>query len=111
MLFSGLPLGLHLHVKPTKIQKKTKKSENQDIKKQPQLLDTVSDAERAGFEPAEPFRGSHAFQACQFSHSCISPIVFGFVFPDSKVRKKTNRKIYSLISPIKLLFSRSLISS
>ncbi len=30
-------------------------------------------AERAGFEPAEPFRGSHAFQACQFSHSCISP--------------------------------------
>ena len=55
MLFSGLPLGLHLHVKPTKIQKKTKKSEKQDIKKQPQLLDTVSDAERAGFEPAEPF--------------------------------------------------------
>jgi len=33
MLFSGLPLGLHLHVEPTKIQKKTKKSEKQNIKK------------------------------------------------------------------------------
>ena len=92
MLFSGLPLGLHLHVKPTKIQKKTKKSEKQDIKKQPQLLDTVSDAERAGFEPAEPFRGSHAFQACQFSHSCISPINCSFIFQASKVRKKPIEK-------------------
>ncbi len=30
-------------------------------------------AERGGFEPPKPFRGLHAFQACQFSHSCIFP--------------------------------------
>ena len=45
-------------------------------------------AERAGFEPAVPFRGTHAFQACQFSHSCISPDKSGFIFTGSKVRKK-----------------------
>ena len=33
----------------------------------------VSSAERAGFEPAKPFRGLHAFQACLFNHSSISP--------------------------------------
>ena len=32
-------------------------------------------AERAGFEPAKPFRGLHAFQACLFNHSSISPII------------------------------------
>ena len=26
-----------------------------------------------GFEPAKPFRGLHAFQACLFNHSSISP--------------------------------------
>lgn len=30
-------------------------------------------AERRGFEPLIPFRGIHAFQACQFNHSCIFP--------------------------------------
>jgi hypothetical protein len=30
-------------------------------------------AEREGFEPSVPFRGTHAFQACQLNHSCISP--------------------------------------
>ena len=30
-------------------------------------------AEKAGFEPAIPFRGIHAFQACLFNHSSISP--------------------------------------
>ena len=30
-------------------------------------------AERGGFEPPKPFRGLHAFQACQFSHSCTFP--------------------------------------
>ena len=30
-------------------------------------------AERGGFEPPVPFRGTHAFQACQLSHSCTSP--------------------------------------
>ena len=34
-----------------------------------------STAERAGFEPAKPFRGLHAFQACLFNHSSISPII------------------------------------
>ena len=32
------------------------------------------DAERTGFEPVKPFRGLHAFQACLFNHSSISPI-------------------------------------
>ena len=31
-------------------------------------------AERARFELAIPFWGTHAFQACLFSHSSISPI-------------------------------------
>ena len=34
-----------------------------------------STAERAGFEPAKPFKGLHAFQACLFNHSSISPII------------------------------------
>ncbi len=34
-------------------------------------------AERRGFEPRNPFRGLHAFQACQFSHSCIFPYFGG----------------------------------
>ena len=32
-------------------------------------------AERAGFEPAIPFRGIHAFQACLFNHSSTSPFL------------------------------------
>ena len=30
-------------------------------------------AEREGFEPSVPFWGTHAFQACTFNHSDISP--------------------------------------
>jgi hypothetical protein len=30
-------------------------------------------AEKEGFEPSVPC-GTHAFQACHISHSCISPI-------------------------------------
>lgn len=30
-------------------------------------------AEREGFEPSKRFRRLHAFQACLFSHSSISP--------------------------------------
>ena len=33
----------------------------------------LSFAERAGFEPAIRFRRIHAFQACLFNHSSISP--------------------------------------
>ncbi len=33
-------------------------------------------AERTGFEPAKPFRGLHAFQACLFNHSSTSPYFF-----------------------------------
>lgn len=33
-------------------------------------------AEKAGFEPAKPFRGLHAFQACLFNHSSISPFAW-----------------------------------
>ena len=35
-------------------------------------------AEKAGFEPAIPFRGIHAFQACLFNHSSISPFISDF---------------------------------
>ena len=31
-------------------------------------------AERGGFEPPIPFRGIHAFQACLYNHSSISPL-------------------------------------
>ena len=50
-----------------------------------------STAERAGFEPAKPFRGLHAFQACLFNHSSISPfrlIMYIKKQPASIKRKK-----------------------
>ncbi len=34
-------------------------------------------AERRGFEPRKPFWSLHAFQACLFNHSSISPFAFG----------------------------------
>ena len=37
------------------------------------ILHGAYQAERPGFEPGIPFRGIHAFQACLFSHSSISP--------------------------------------
>lgn len=37
----------------------------------------LTTAERRGFEPRKPFRGLHAFQACQFNHSCIFPWLSG----------------------------------
>ena len=47
------------------------------------------DAERTGFEPVKPFRGLHAFQACLFNHSSISPNmlynVWLFVFAAAKI--------------------------
>jgi hypothetical protein len=45
-------------------------------------------AEKAGFEPAVPFRGTHAFQACLFNHSSISPEYSGFALAVAKVVKK-----------------------
>ena len=44
-------------------------------------------AERARFELAIPFWGTHAFQACLFSHSSISPWL-GPVKRDCKYKKK-----------------------
>ncbi len=39
-----------------------------------QLAEGVNySAEREGFEPSIPFWGIHAFQACAFDHSAISP--------------------------------------
>ena len=38
------------------------------------LITAIFSAERARFELAIPFWGTHAFQACLFSHSSISPI-------------------------------------
>ena len=55
-------------------------------------------AERAGFEPAKPFRGLHAFQACLFNHSSISPLIIS-THPLSKATAN-----YEKI-PIRNLFS------
>lgn len=30
-------------------------------------------AEKVGFEPTVPFRGTHDFQSCTFDHSATSP--------------------------------------
>ena len=46
----------------------------QDISKITQFFSLF--AERGGFEPPVPFRGTHAFQACQLSHSCTSPVSY-----------------------------------
>src|SRR5690606_2876597 len=44
---------------------------------QPSLFELwLAGAERAGFEPAIPFRGIHTFQACSFNHSDTSPFKF-----------------------------------
>ena len=43
------------------------------VKKPARVTCWFFSAERMGFEPMVPFRGTHAFQACQFNHSCISP--------------------------------------
>ncbi len=37
-------------------------------------------AERRGFEPRKPFWSLHAFQACLFNHSSISPLRFKNAF-------------------------------
>ena len=48
-------------------------------------------AERGGFEPPKRFRRLHAFQACLFSHSSISPCVtlhgfpYAFAKPTAKI--------------------------
>ena len=49
-------------------------------------------AEKAGFEPAIPFRGIHAFQACLFNHSSISPIQTQAPYPQNerKLQKKSH---------------------
>jgi hypothetical protein len=44
-------------------------------------------AEKAGFEPAVPFRGTHAFQACLFNHSSISPCHFGWLISQMRLQK------------------------
>ena len=46
--------------------------ENSQLLPQPAVSQIL--AERARFELAIPFWGTHAFQACLFSHSSISPI-------------------------------------
>ena len=38
-------------------------------------------AERAGFEPAEGYKPSHAFQACDLNRSSTSPV--GLILPDA----------------------------
>ena len=53
-------------------------------------------AERGGFEPPEPF-GSHAFQACTFDHSDISPKVLELVI---FYTKSVYQNIYFLSSRV-----------
>ena len=48
------------------------KTQNSRLLSQPAAVHRL--AERARFELAIPFWGTHAFQACLFSHSSISPI-------------------------------------
>ena len=60
-----------------------------------------STAERAGFEPAKPFRGLHAFQACLFNHSSISPIIrlasskTTAKYEKNRISKRFSAQIYS----------------
>ena len=60
-----------------------------------------STAERAGFEPAKPFRGLHAFQACLFNHSSISPKTSyrfsktGAKYEKNPISKRFSAQIYS----------------
>ena len=60
-------------------------------------------AERARFELAIPFWGTHAFQACLFSHSSISPIV-----PYSRVAEFGTANIEKLFGylPFVMFFSK-----
>lgn len=50
-------------------------------------------AERGGFEPPIPFCGIHAFQACQFSHSCTSPFSGMPQLEGCKIIKKYEKEI------------------
>ena len=43
-------------------------------------------AERRGFEPRKPFWSLHAFQACLFNHSSISPALFKHYFSISATK-------------------------
>ena len=56
-------------------------------------------AEKAGFEPAIRFWRIHAFQACLFNHSSISPLISHSITPipsenECKVRKKYNTQSF-----------------
>ena len=51
-------------------------------------------AERRGFEPRIPFRSIHAFQACLFNHSSISPI-YAFLEIGCKLQKKCEPQAFS----------------
>ena len=48
-------------------------------------------AEKAGFEPAIPFRGIHAFQACLFNHSSISPFISDFQIASLSEQRLSDR--------------------
>ena len=58
-------------------------------------------AERRGFEPRIPFRSIHAFQACLFNHSSISPKTSyrfsktGAKYEKNRISKRFSAQIYS----------------
>ena len=68
-------------------------------------------AEREGFEPPVPFWSTHAFQACQISHSCISPVLLLFLQRTKLFHKSTHacQISHSCISPVLLLFLQGTI--
>ena len=71
-----------------------------------------STAERAGFEPAKPFRGLHAFQACLFNHSSISPfrlIMYIKKQPASIKRKKQLLLLSAEKEALELILSQNII--
>ena len=59
-------------------------------------------AERAGFEPAVPFRDTHTFQACPFNHSGTSPYVKKLLLAKiAKNYRKTKFRIIKIGSNLK----------
>lgn len=67
------------------------------------LFCPIQTAERGGFEPPKPFRGLHAFQACQFNHSCIFPLITRYKDRiKSRNRKVKNKNSFHLFMALSL---------
>ena len=58
-------------------------------------------AERRGFEPRKPFWSLHAFQACLFNHSSISPSWKSACDIETRYTSSGRRAFSSQIKPTK----------